>query len=274
VQQASESLRDVFTANFLYKWTDDIYASSLGAVPSVPGSWQERVTVLGIYFLLPLLFCVVTVGVILAWRAAPGPREKENAYFRVFGGAATASVVLIVALHIIARAHYPNSRLCLFVIPLFTLGGILAGREIYSRYPRAYLKGAGVLIAGILVMDYALALQTTSFRYNAYDVISRDLYQTIADDARTRGLATARVGGTWWYEPEINFYRRRYKATWMMEYDVKDKSYWWQTPNSLAPGDYDYFVFTRAGDPGLAGPQVKTIYHDATRGVTIVRIEK
>jgi hypothetical protein len=26
----------------------------------------------------------------------------------------------------------------------------------------------------------------------------------------------------------------------MLEYDIKDRSYWWQTPNSLVPTDYDY----------------------------------
>jgi len=125
-----------------------------------------------------------------------------------------------------------------------------------------------------VVFDYALSLQVTQFRYNAYDVISLRLYQTIADDAKRRGLTTVRVGGTWWYEPEINFYRRKFKAAWMMDYDIKDKSYWWQTPNDLKPPDYDYFVFTPAGDPGLTGPHVKTIFQDAHTGITIVANEK
>ena len=123
-----------------------------------------------------------------------------------------------------------------------------------------------------MVSDYALSLQVTSFRYNAYDVISRDLYEAIASDARSRTLTNVRVGGTWWYEPEINYYRRRYKANWMLEYDIKDRSYWWQTPNSLTPADYDYFVFTPAGDPGLTGPHVRTIFRDGPRGITVVAI--
>ena len=69
-----------------------------------------------------------------------------------------------------------------------------------------------------------------------------------------------RVGGTSWYEPEINFYRRKFKSNWMMEYDVQDKSYWWHTPNTLTPSDYDYFVFTPAGDPGLSGPHVRPFF--------------
>jgi hypothetical protein len=60
----------------------------------------------------------------------------------------------------------------------------------------------------------------------------------------------------------------------MMEYDIKDRSYWWQTPNSLVPADYDYFVFTLAGDPGLIGPRVRTIFRDDLRKITVVAIEK
>jgi len=36
----------------------------------------------------------------------------------------------------------------------------------------------------------------------------------------------------------------------MQEYEVKDKSYWWNTPSALTPADYDYFVFVPASDPG------------------------
>src|SRR6266568_8932360 len=54
--RASDALRDSFDSSFLYKWTGDIYAYSLGAVPSPAGSWQQKTSDLGIYILLPLLF--------------------------------------------------------------------------------------------------------------------------------------------------------------------------------------------------------------------------
>lgn len=269
---ARDSLRDIFQASFLYKWTTDIYSSSIGALPPPAASWQERLTELGALVLLPLLFCAVTAGVILAWRAAGGSSTNQNRHCRIFGGAASASVVLIVALHLVAKVHYPDSRLCLFMIPLFTVGAILAAREIHLKFPSPLLSALGLLLAAVVLSDYALALQTKSFRYNAYDVISRDLYEAIANDARSRGLSNVHVGGTWWYEPEINYYRRRFKADWMLEYDIKDRSYFWQTPNSLTPADYDYFVFFPASDPGLAGPYVRTIYRDETRHITIVAI--
>jgi hypothetical protein len=274
LHNARAMLTDVFTSSFLYRWTEDVYAPSLGAVAPSAGSWQERVTVLGIYVLLPLLFCVVTAGVLLAWGAGSAIRSKTNAQCRVFGGAAVGSVLLIFALHMTGGVHYPNARYCLFGIPLFTVAGLLASREISVRFPRVYVRAAGLLIAAMVVMDYGMSVQVKQFRYNAYDVISLKLYQTIAEDAQRRGLTSVRVGGTWWYEPEINFYRRKFKAKWMKEYAVKDKSYVWQSPDALEPSEYDYFVFTPEGDPGLTGPHVRTILQDGVRGITVVANEK
>jgi len=57
------------------------------------------------------------------------------------------------------------------------------------------LKGIGLLVAAIVILDHALSLQTISFRSKAYDVISLGLYQAIANEARTLGLTNVRVGG-------------------------------------------------------------------------------
>jgi 4-amino-4-deoxy-L-arabinose transferase-like glycosyltransferase len=270
---ASDALRDWFNASFLYKWTDDVH-SSLGAVPTEPGSWPARVSGLGAYVLLPLLFCFVVLGLFLASRATSEERTKRNAQIRLYAGAAITSAVFIFLLHAIIKINYPFSRYCLFFVPLFTISALLAGREIYTRSPRAYWKAAGLGIVAVVLLDYAVSINTTYFRYNAYDVISRELFETIATDAAPRGLTNVRVGGTWWYEPEINFYRRRNKAAWLLPYDIKDKSYFWETPNSLVPADYDYFVFLPASDPGLTGPRVRTIYHDDKTQVTIIALAR
>src|SRR5713101_8188918 len=63
LDKASDAVRDIFNASFLYKWTDDVF-NSLGAVPSASGSWQARVTELGADFLLPLLLGFVLVGLL------------------------------------------------------------------------------------------------------------------------------------------------------------------------------------------------------------------
>ena len=272
LDKASDAIRDVFNASFLYKWTEDVF-NSVGAMPSAARSWQARGTELGADFLLPLLFCLVLIGLVLALRAPAGPEKQQSAaQCRLFAGAAVASLVLTVALHFLIKVNYPFSRYCLFVVPLFTIGGMLSAREISARIPSLVLKSAGALIAALVISDYALSLNVKTFRYNAYDVISRDLYRAIEQDALSRGLGEARVGGTWWYEPEINFYRVRYHAKWMLPYEIKDRSYWWQTPGALEPQAYDYFVYVPPSDPHLTGPRIRAIFHDDKTQATIIAI--
>jgi hypothetical protein len=271
LEKASDAVRDIFNASFLYRWTEDVF-NSLGAAAAAPGSWQERATELGANFLLPLLFGFVLIGFALAWREPADPGNRQRAACRIFAGAAIGSVVLTVLLHFATGVNYPFSRYSLFLVPLFTIGSLLAAQEISCRFPSALLKGAGLLVAAMVVCDYALSFNVKSFRYNAYDVISRDLYLAIEKDALSRAVSSARVGGTWWYEPEINFYRVRYKAKWMLPYEVKDRSYWWQTPGALEPAAYDYFVFVPPSDPHLAGPRVRTIFHDEKTQATIIAI--
>jgi hypothetical protein len=60
----------------------------------------------------------------------------------------------------------------------------------------------------------------------------------------------------------------------MLPYDIKDSSYFWQTPNSLMPRDYSYFVFTPESDPRLIGSQVRVIFHDNDVGVSVIALDK
>jgi uncharacterized membrane protein len=267
------ALRDIFNASFLYSWTDD-FLNDLGAAKLAPVTWQMRASDFGVYVLLPLLFLFALLGLALAMRTSAAERRSQRAQCQIFAGAAVGSVVLTVALHFLTKVDYPNNRYCLFAIPLFTIGGVLSAQEISARIPSRILKGCGILISAAVVFVYAQSLDARTFRYNKYDAISRELYDAIDRDAHSRGLTNVRVGGTWWYEPEINFYRLRFRATWMQEYEIKDKSYWWNTPNSLRPADYDYFVFIPVSDPGLSGPRIRTIYHDAHTQATIIAIAR
>ena len=266
--------RDLFNSSFLYKWTGDVYSTSLGAVPPPAGSWQLRLSDLGVYVIFPLLFFFVLFGLILVSRPSVKSRERETANCRLLASAAVTCVLFAFLSHVLVNVKYPVSRTCLYFIPLFTLSSLLISRELSFRFPRYHLKVMGNIVAAAVIFDYALSLNTKYFRYNAYDVISRQLFFSISNDARARGLTGVRVGGTWWYEPEINFYRRRYAATWMEPYDVEDRSYFWESPNALPAAQYDYFVFTPANDPGLTAPAVRTIFHDEVTGITVVAKQK
>jgi hypothetical protein len=268
-----DSLRDIFNSSFLYKWTGDVYSTSLGAVPPAPGTWEKIISDFGVHYVLPFLFVFVVIGLILVWRKKTSPRGSEIACF-LFAGAAILSVILNWVLHVTIRMNYPVSRTALYFVPLFTVAATLVAREISALVPGTWLKIPGVLIAAVIIADYVASLNTKYFRYNQYDVISRELFQSISSDVRARGLTNVRVGGTWWYQPEIDFYRERYHAKWIMPYDIVDHSYWWNTPNALSPAEYDYFVFTPANDPALAGPRFRVIFRNQMTGITVEAHDK
>ena len=271
---AADALRDLVESSFLYKWTGDIYAYSLGAVAPAPGSWQDKFIDFGIYVFLPLLFLFVLLGLIVISHSPNDARRNRIARCQVFGGAVIASVALTVLMHVLARVNYPFARLSLYLVPLLTISAMLVGQELSYRFPRYHLNALGFVLAAVILFDYGLSLNTKYIRYNAYDIISRNLFLAISTDARTHSLTGVRVGGTWWYEPEVNFYRRRYNAEWMKPYDVKDRSYFWESPGALAPEAYNYYVFTSANDPGVFGPHVRTIFRDADIGVTVIALDK
>ena len=271
LESASMALQEIFNSSFLYAWTDELLGN-LGAATSAAGSWQAHATNLGEYFLMPLLFLLVLAGIVLAIRVNQEERAVQKAHCRIFAGAAVCSVVLIVLLHFLTHVNYPNARYGLFLILLFTVGGVLSAQEVCTQFRSRLLKGVGLLVSASIVVVYAQSLGAAAFRYQKYDSISRDLYYAIEHDARSRGLKEARVAGTWWYEPEINFYRARDGAAWMLPYDIKDPSSTWQTPGTPDPSAYDYFVFIPASDPHLTGPRIRTIFHDDKTQATIIAI--
>lgn len=263
----SDSLHDIFDSSFLYKWTGDIYSGSLGAAPLSPGSPLKAIAELGANVILPSIFVFVLIGVVHFWRMEP--LNSRHATALLFGAIAVSSVILNWVLHLTIRMNYPVMRTGLYLIPLFTLAVILVAREISSRPRALWLRIVFVLVAAAVIADYSASLNTKYFRYNEYDAFSRNLFQTIYNDARSHDLKNVRIGGTWWYQPEIDFYTRRYHAAAIAPYEIVDRSYWWNTPDAMAPADYNYFVFTPSNDPHLAGPGFRVIFHDAATGITV-----
>lgn len=201
-----DSLRDNFNSSFLYKWTGDIYSSSLGALPPAAGTWQKHVSDFGTAFFLPLLFLFLLLGLIALWRMKP-PLTPFHLKAFAFSGAAVASVIFNILLHFAIHMNYPVARTALYFVPLFTVATILVAEALAHRNSvfGSWLKVVCILVALLLLADYGLSLNPKYFRYNEYDLVSRSMFQTIDADAHSRGLNHVRIGGTWWYQPELDF---------------------------------------------------------------------
>jgi hypothetical protein len=267
------SLLDVFNASFLYKWTDDSY-NSLGGLPPMPHSWQARVSNVGCLFVVPVLLLVILMEAIRAFRPPSAKTSRARTRLQIFCGASILSVAFVEIMHRWLHTPYPINRTCLYVVPLFTVTVLTILRDV-SDWPNfSWLKPVGLFLALLIAADYALALHHTYFRYTEYDRSSRELFQAIQSDAQSRGLASARIGGTWWYQPEIDFYRIMYKASWLQPYDLKDPSHpqFLQAKNSLQPIDYDYFLCTSQDSPDFDGRPVRKLFGDKVTGLTAVAI--
>jgi hypothetical protein len=126
----------------------------------------------------------------------------------------------------------------------------LGNREIILRspslLPSPFVSALASLLAVVVLYDYILSLQTKSFCYNTYDVISRDIYKAISTDAQARGLSAggrnvvARAGNQYLSPARQSRLDDgvRHQGPFLLVADA-------QFPR---PADYDYFVFAPAGD--------------------------
>jgi hypothetical protein len=265
------SLRDVFLASFLYKWTDDFY-NSLGGLLPAPHTWQAFAWKAGCFVAVPVLFLVIFLEAIRAFRPPSPKAPRARTRLQIFCGAALLVPVFIEFLHRLFHTPYPINRTCLYVVPLFTVTALTILSDISDWPDFRWLRPVGIFLVLLVAADYALALHHTYFRYTEYDRDSRQIFAAIQSDAQSRGLKFARVGGTWWYQPEVDFYRIMYKASWLQPYDLKDPTHplSLQANNSLQPTDYDYFLSADNDNPNFDGLPTRVIFRYPISGLTVI----
>lgn len=266
-------LRELIDSSLLYKWTDETYAN-LGAHPLSAGSWQYLLSTGLSFVALPSLTLSIAAGFVFTLRNSPlVERSSQRTWCQLFCGATIGCICLLVLLHLIMRSDYPVVRGCLYLIPLYTVSTALIARELTSRAP-ARVRIFAVCVGLLITTDYLCSLQMSTFRYNGYDARSREAFVNIFKDAQERGLRDVRFGGTWWYEPELNFYRLRYRANQIHTYEVIDPSAPLVSQNLLRPADYDYFCFTSENKFDIGNLRSRVVFHDDKTDITIAAIER
>ncbi|MGO9110000.1 MAG: glycosyltransferase family 39 protein [Thermoguttaceae bacterium] len=266
-------LREFVDSSLLYRWTDETYAN-LGARPLVGGSWQHLVSTGLSFVALPLLTLAIAVGFgVTLCKPRLLDRPSQRTWCCLFCGATIGCTCLLVLLHLIMLSDYPVIRGCLYLVPLYTVSGALIAREFGFRRTAA-LRLVGVCVSLVIATDYLASLQMSTFRYNVYDARSREAFMSISKDAERRGLQEVRLGGTWWYEPELNFYRLRYHANRIRTYEMNDPSAPFGAQGLLRPADNDYFCFTSENKPDGGNVNWRVIFHDYKTDITIVATER
>jgi hypothetical protein len=198
--------------------------------------------------ILVLLLCIVQ-----ATRSRAQPRSPANAA----AGSLLVTVLLIVALHVGAKVPYPAARTALYLLPMATLAVLLAAIT-WSAPARAVTLVGAVL----LLLWYGVELHSRCFAYARYDAGAKPLFLAMQRDARLHFRRPVRVGGTWIYEPAVNFYRALYHAGWMLP---MRRDY--QKPE---PSQYDYFLANADDYPQLQLSDYRLVAADPVSGTRLI----
>ena len=266
-------LRELVDSSLLYKWTEETYAN-LGARGFIAGSWQKVISTWLSFIALPLLTLWIAAGFVSSLRKSPiSDRSSQRTWCQLFSGATIGCVCLLVVLHLVIHDDYPVIRGCLYLIPLYTVSAALIACEVAPRVPAA-VRLVSLCVMVMIATDYLLSLQASTFRYNVYDARSREAFVTILKDSEARGLKDVRIGGTWWYEPEFNFYRLVYKAKQIRMYEQTEPSAPFIPQRQLRATDYDYVCFTSDNKPDLRNVGWRVVFHDDKTDMTIAAIER
>jgi hypothetical protein len=159
-----------------------------------------------------------------------------------------------VAGHLIAGVPYPEGRTAIYWIPILTFAFALMA----SSTRRGTLAWCGCwLLIGVALVNTAGRLQVSHYADWPYDAADREIIARIEID-RGGSTAPASIGGSWQFEPALNFYRVVRHLDWMQPVNRR-------TP---ARGD-DYYVLRRE-DAGLVDDlDLRVLFRDPESGTTL-----
>jgi hypothetical protein len=157
---------------------------------------------------LPVLMAGIVLAGVLAMKRRALPAVLAS-------GSLTGSVLLLIAAHVCLGVLYPWTRTGLYLIWLF-LVCCLALWEWPARWISIPFGAASVLLAAAFLAQF-----DTRYYYDF-----RDDAPVSAMMRRLRDLhpvAPACIGGSWYFEPTVNYYRLRYRLTWLEEMKRTDE---------------------------------------------------
>ena len=210
----------------------------------------------------------VLMDVIFVVRQRLAKRSLSAAELRLglIGGTLAGCVALAVLLHL-GGMKYPVPRTGIYYYPLVALTvlmWVVVSRESKAGPVRQWAV-LGTAIAVLLA--FSLQLQTGFTYSNRYDAGDRTAFELIERDRPPAGAQPVRVGGSWYYDAGLNFYRTMHNATWMAPVE---------NPVEATSAGHDYFLFHPGDYPGLDDPhlhpELHVIWTDPISGVKLARV--
>jgi hypothetical protein len=150
---------------------------------------------------------------------------------------------------------YPEDRTGLYFVPLSLLCVTTLLKLWEDRLP-APAWWAGVAVCGLLVIAFALQIQSSSFRVWRYDADTSHIFSII--EQRKNNSGPIRLGVSWVLEPALNFYRVTQGANWLEP--VRRDGF---------DGDRQYYLVTEEDRGEMTRLGLKEIYRGRVSGTVL-----
>ena len=203
--------------------------------------------------------------ILVGWRLASmlrALRRGGREFSEAAGVAALASGALVfnaagfIVAHAVVGLKYPPDRAALYVIPLgmVAIAGMIVPSPGSGR-ARGTLAGLASLV---LIAVFLCNWHWSYFRSWRYDAGSRRIFDRIVAENGGRPPDQFKVGGTWWYDASMTFYRLTHGPPGMAPFMERGHD----------SSDCDFYIAHPLDLPELP-PAFKKLYEDPVSGAEL-----
>jgi hypothetical protein len=228
-----------------------------------PGLWYPVLMVMA-----PLVLAATALACVVAasrWGRLRSFRRLEGTdqFLLLGGGSLLVSVALLEVAHSLFGLPYPCRRTGLYLVPLLVLAAIALWASIRKHRLASILVGTPLGALALLALVHFLAyFQMNHYGEWRFDRSNKQMVQSIRDRQRIEPRPKVRVGCSWVFEPSLNFYRERYRLTWM------------EPATREGPeGSYDYYILLLNDSSLVARRGLRVLYTDPFAGVVLAAAE-
>jgi hypothetical protein len=186
------------------------YRAELRIIPSMT---EMYAWLLDGYSLAALRLFVFALLAVCVWMYLH--RETASRPLAITAGTLLFTVITIFISHKAGGIPYPEGRTESYFLFLLPLAALLLGNWLLGR--GRWLRRAGQVWTGVLAVIFCCELLQfeTRFYYEwRYDADTKDFIRMV--NAREAGSGrTIKFGGSWIYEPALNFYRVKDHYDWL-----------------------------------------------------------
>ena len=215
-----------------------------------PGLFWAMMQALETWFIPMLAFLVMAFTIFCLVR-----RREDNPALLVSGVTFTAAVFILTFAHVALQVKLPIMRTGIYfllLLPLALLSLFCYQRRSIGHWTGLALTPVFVFWAALYVPQWT-ARATSDWRY---DASTRDFAQTIEALRAYTGATDIKVGGSWIFEPALNFYRQKFGYT-----------QWQPVPrNAKLTDPADYYVISGNEREAIAAQHLRVILDDRVSG--------